>query len=150
MSEMRKRRDAAVEMLSRLRALRGEVEMLSRKIAEMEMAQGGGAGRISGMPRVRRRYDGVEELQGQIDEMTLRLERRRMQCMEELGEIYRFLDDVEDSQMRQILCYRYVDGMLWRQIAVKMGLSGEQIPRKRHDAFLGGSGWRYHFHEKNC
>lgn len=41
-----------------------------------------------------------------------------------------FLDKVEDPEMRQILRYRYEDGMTHEQIAEKMGYSRTAIQKK--------------------
>jgi len=38
---------------------------------------------------------------------------------------------VEDSEMRQILTYKYISGLTWQQI-------DEQYPRRKHNRFLEG------------
>ncbi len=43
----------------------------------------------------------------------------------------RFLGEVEDSQMRQILNLRYLEGMSWQRVAFAIGEYDEQYPRKK-------------------
>jgi len=128
--------DTEIAQLSKLRALKREVEWLSRRIAEMELSAQGGVGRITGLPGARRGYDRMGDFAVKIADLQSVLDRRRRQCMEELGELYRFIDDIADSEIRGILSRRYIEGMTWKQVAMRMGYSGEQIPRKLHNAFL--------------
>ena len=48
----------------------------------------------------------------------------------------RFIQSVEDSQMRIILTLRYVQGFSWQKIAYAIGEHDEQYPRRKHNAFL--------------
>lgn len=63
--------------------------------------------------------------------------RLQMKYTQRLGDITRrvllceiFLDKVKDSEMRQILRYRYEDGMTHEEIGAKMGFSRQAIQKK--------------------
>ena len=63
--------------------------------------------------------------------------RLQMKYTQRLGDITRrvllceiFLDMVKDSEMRQILRYRYEDGMTHEEIGAKMGFSRQAIQKK--------------------
>lgn len=63
--------------------------------------------------------------------------RLQMKYTQRLGDITRrvllceiFLDMVQDSEMRQILRYRYEDGMTHEEIGAKMGFSRQAIQKK--------------------
>jgi hypothetical protein len=60
--------------------------------------------------------------------MSLNLQK----CFYELNRLNRFIYSVEDSEMRQILTYKYISGLTWQQI-------DEQYPRRKHNRFLEGS-----------
>jgi len=122
--------------LGKLGALKKEVDHLSQRIGEMRMAAEGGSARITGMPMGGRIKNVTAEYAGKIADMEEILEDRRRKCLDELAELYRFIDDVADSEVRSILRYRYVEGKTWAQVAMRMGYSGEQIPRKMHNAYL--------------
>ena len=88
------------------------------------------------MPRSRGLGDVTGEFAVKILEIRERLERRRWRCMEMLGALYAFIDDIDDSKMRQIMSYRYIDGETWQRIAFLIGESDEQYPRRLHNRFL--------------
>ena len=48
------------------------------------------------------------------------------------GEIYA----IQDTQVRLILIYRYIDGMSWQKVANKMNIPDESKPRKIHNRFF--------------
>lgn len=116
-----------VKRLSQLRDMKREVNELSQRIAQIELAQ---RGRISAPgPAVERALAGLEDARS-------RMESRRLACMEELGRLYAFIDDIPDSRLRRIFSFRYLDGLTWLQIAFKTGDYDEQAPRKAHDRFI--------------
>ena len=107
--------------LSQVRYLKGEVNLLSRRIAELEQPSQE-AGRVGEAWAARRE----------------RLDARRWRCMELLGALYNFIDDIDDSRMRQIMTYRYIYGESWQRVATRIGETDEQYPRRLHNRFLAG------------
>ena len=122
--------------LGQLSALRREVDMLSQRIAELELAAQGGVGRITGMPRGGAQGDRTGEYATRIAELRDRMTARRLRCMEQLGALYDFIDGIGDSRMRLIMGYRYIDGDTWQRIATRIGETDEQYPRRLHNRFL--------------
>jgi hypothetical protein len=57
-------------------------------------------------------------------------------CVEMYREAALFIDSIADSEIRQILRYRYLDGMSWQKVAFAIGEHDEQYPRRRHNAYL--------------
>jgi len=55
-----------------------------------------------------------------------------------INRLNRFINSVGDSEMRQILTYRYISGLTWQQIAFNIGEHDEQYPRRKHNRFLEG------------
>ena len=102
-----------IERLSQLRHLKREVDELSQRIGELEERAMGGSARPMGMLR-----------SGRLD------------CMEELGRLYAFIDDLPDSQLRQIFAARYIDGLSWQNVARRIGETDEQVPRRLHNRAL--------------
>ncbi len=120
-----------VERLAQLRRLQDEVDLLSQRMAELELAAKGGAGHVTGLPG-RPPKGGAAKLQA----MWQMLEARRERCLTLLGALYAFIDDIDDSLMRQIMIYRYIDGLTWEGVAASIGELDEQYPRRRHNRFL--------------
>ena len=48
------------------------------------------------------------------------------------------LPAIDDSLMRQIMTYRYIDGDTWQMIAARIGEWDEQYPRRLHNRYLAG------------
>lgn len=67
---------------------------------------------------------------------TKRLQRLRARCRSERDEIERYIEQIEDSQMRLIFRFRYVDGMSWKRVAFAIGEHDEQFPRRKHNRYL--------------
>ena len=116
-----------VQRLSQVRYLKGEVELLSALIGEMEsvgptLARGASA----------------EGIEARWRSMIDALDARRWRCMELLGALYAFIDDVADSRVRQVLTLRYIYGECWQKVARHIGEADEQYPRRLHNRFLAG------------
>ena len=81
---------------------------------------------IQGVPKPSKRFAAREK----------RLEERRERLAEQLAEIDDFIDSLEDSQLRQIIQYRYVKGYSWVKTArlVNNKESAVKMRVKRHFA----------------
>ena len=108
--------------LRQLSLWKREVDALSQQIATVEAWRAG--------------TDGDAEEAAGLARLQRRLTRRRADCMEGIGALYAFIDDVEDSRMRQILTGRYIEGLSWREVALTIGERDEQYPRRLHNRFL--------------
>ena len=120
-----------VAQLQQLRWLQKEVDMLSQRIAELELARLGGEGHVTGLHG--RPPEGCET---ELLSLWCRLDARRARCLELMGALYAFIDSIDDSRMRQIMTYRYVDGRSWESVARKIGEVDEQYPRRQHNQYL--------------
>ena len=120
-----------IELLSQLRVLQKEVNLLSQRVAELELVSQGKGGRVTGLPG--RPPENCGKL---LEALWRRLDARRTRCLELIGALYTFIDDIDDSLMRQIMIYRYVDGRSWQSVARKIGEVDEQYPRRQHNQYL--------------
>lgn len=66
---------------------------------------------ITGMPKRGRSYETKEQ----------RYDRRVMELNAELLQIEAYIDSLQDSQLRQIIHYRYVKGYSWAKVARMIG-----------------------------
>ncbi len=121
--------------LSQLYWLNREIEEEKRKLAELTAAASGGVQNITGLPHVGG-GDKTGNLAILIAEQRDLIELKVKQSVIEYNRLNRYIASVEDAQMRMILSLRYVNGLSWQQVALHMGLHDEQLPRKRHNAFL--------------
>lgn len=61
---------------------------------------------------------------------------RKIKCEELKLQIEKFISNIPDSRTRRIFQYRYIDGLTWLQIAMRMNKVHESYPRKIHDRYL--------------
>lgn len=72
-----------------------------------------------------------------LKEYKAKLERLEQDVLEQLTIAQEYIEGIENSRMRRILTYRYIDNLKWFQVAQRIGgkCSAESI-RKEHDRFL--------------
>lgn len=122
--------------LSQLYWLNREIEEEKRKLAELEAAASGCTAQITGLPHVGGAHDKIGDLAILIAEQRDLIDLKVRQSVVEYNRLNRYIASVEDAQMRMILSLRYVQGYSWQKVALHMGLTDEQLPRKWHNAFL--------------
>ncbi|MBO1679239.1 hypothetical protein [Bittarella massiliensis (ex Durand et al. 2017)] len=106
--------------------LQREVKLLQGQLERLRRAQERWA--------VRRPCEGEmaqEEIGAEMRELERRLQAAVRGYLLRVEEGYGFLGEVEDSQMRQILNLRYLEGMSWQRVAFAIGEYDEQYPRKK-------------------
>lgn len=123
--------------LSQLYWLNREIEDEKRKLEELEAAAGGCTQSITGLPHVGGAGNKIGDLAILIAEQRDLIRLLVKQSVIEYNRLNRYITQVEDAQMRLILSLRYVDGLSWQQVALRMGVEGDgSTQRKQHNAFL--------------
>ncbi|SDX41726.1 hypothetical protein SAMN04488579_10293 [Eubacterium barkeri] len=123
--------------LSQLYWLNKEIKQYKKKLKELEdSATNDTSGEITGMPNGHRCTDKIGNCAAEIGDLKALIKLSMHKRLYELNRLNRFINLVEDSEMRTILNLYYVDGMNWREIAMDLGYADESVPRKRHDRFL--------------
>ncbi len=75
-------------------------------------------------------YDEIQELREDIRHNMAR-------CIRERRRLEKYIGDVDDSEMRQLLALRFINGLPWAQIVLELGLDGDgSTQRKKVDRFL--------------
>ena len=122
--------------LSQLYYLSREIERDKRRLKELEALAEGTTQHLTGMPIAPGFGDKTARYAIEIMELKEIIECNMRRCMIEYNRLIRFISSVEDSQMRQILTLRYVNGMTWLRIATEIGETDESYPRRKHNKFL--------------
>ncbi len=107
--------------LSQLYYLNREIELLKKRIEELECIAASTTGRITGLPHASGITDKTGKYAVELAELKEMLEVSLKKCFYELKRLYRFVEGIEDSQMRMILSLRYINGLSWNQVAVSIG-----------------------------
>lgn len=109
------------EELEHLRSLNRELEHDLRRLHELESAVSGRTSSISGLPHIGVLQDNVSLYISIIDELKRVIMDRVLESILEYAKLNAFINGIEDPLLRQILLYRYVDNLQWRQIAARVG-----------------------------
>ena len=122
--------------LSQLYYLSREIERDKRRLKELEALAEGTTQRLTDMPIAPGFGDKTARYAIEIMELKEIIECNMRRCMIEYNRLIRFISSVEDSQMRQILTLRYLNGLTWQRIATEIGETDESYPRRKHNKFL--------------
>jgi len=125
-----------VKKLSQLYYLNREIEQDKRRLAELEAAITSPAAKIDGLPHIGE-ISNKAELAADIAAIRDIIEAKKQMCISEYNRLMRYITSVEDSFMRQILTFRYVNGFSWVQVAMHMGGGNTQASvQMAHKRFL--------------
>lgn len=122
--------------LSQLYYLRKEIKEQQRRLEELEAAATSCCPRITGLPSGAGISDRIGQYTAQIADLKSLLGLNLKKCFYELNRLDRYIQSVEDSEMRTILILRYIQGLSWQKVAFCIGEHDEQYPRRKHNVFL--------------
>jgi hypothetical protein len=123
--------------LSQLYYLNREIEEQQRRLQEIEDLATSCTSYMTGMPRVSGINDKISKYAAEIADLKCLLDLNLKKCFYELNRLNRYIESLEDVEMRMILTFRYINGLPWEQVAMNISpyASGDSV-RKAHDRFL--------------
>lgn len=123
--------------LSQLYYLNREIEEMKSRLEELECIATTCTSNITGMPHASGISDKVGKYAAEIADLRSLLDLNLKKCFYELSRLNRYINSINDSEMRMILSLRYINGLCWEQVAQSISpyASGESV-RKAHDRFL--------------
>lgn len=123
--------------LSQLYYLNREIEQLKRRISELECIATSSTSKITGMPHASGVSDKVGKYTPEIADLKELLDLNLRRCFYELNRLNRYIESIEDSEIRMIITLRYINGLTWEQVAMSISpyASGDSV-RKAHERFL--------------
>ena len=107
--------------LSQLYYLNREIEMDKQRLHELEVQAVSCAPNLTGMPRSPGVSDKVGRYAAEIADLKGIIEAKHQQCLYERSRLERYIAGIEDSLLRQIFTYRFVNGLPWKQVAACIG-----------------------------
>ena len=122
--------------LSQLYYLKKEIKEQQKRLEELETEATSCTSKITGMPHGMGINDKISKYAVQIADLKGLLDLNLKKCFYELNCINRFIESVEDSEMRMILTLRYIQNLSWQKGAFAIGEYDEQYPRRKHNTFL--------------
>lgn len=107
--------------LSQLYYLNREIEMDKKRLQELEIKAVSIAPNITGMPHSPGLSDKVGRYAAEIADLKGIIEAKHQQCLYERSRLERYISSLDDSLLRQIFTYRFVNGLPWEQVAACVG-----------------------------
>ncbi len=122
--------------LSQLYWLNKEIAVQQRRLGELECLATSCTSSITGMPKSFGTADKLSKYAAEIADLKGLLDLNIKKCFYELNRLSRYIESLDDSQVRLILSLRYISGLTWQQIAFTTGTHNESTVRMIHDRFL--------------
>ena len=107
--------------LSQCYDLKNEIEQLELKIKKLEDEATDTSAKITGMPHSADIRDKIGETVANLDAYKTKLIDRHKRYSIELIRLNDYISACPDSLTRQILTYRFVNGLSWNQVAAHIG-----------------------------
>jgi hypothetical protein len=134
------------KQLSQIRYLKSEIELLKKQIRDMDyqVTRDTVTGSDPDFPYTERRFTIVGIDYGGYERRTQRLKKRLEKRVTELIKLleatHDYIENIDDSLIRQIITLRHIEGLTWEQVAARIGGSSTADSlRKMHDRFLKGA-----------
>lgn len=106
--------------LSQLYYLKREIRNDEQRLIDLETAATRITQSITGMPGSGRTSDKTA-IAAEIADLKNIIRNKNEMCISHYNQIMRFVATIDDSLIRQIITYRHIDMMKWRDIAQKIG-----------------------------
>ena len=111
--------------LSQVYFLKREIRQLEQRIKELETAAMVCTSKITGGPNGTGINDKIGNYAEQIADLKNLLALNLRKCVYEFNRLDKFIQSVDDSEMRTILTLRYLQGFSWQKVAKSMGNLGD-------------------------
>lgn len=107
--------------LSQLHNLNIEIQNDKKRLQELLNLINGRAFKLSDMPHGTWINDNTSLYACEMADLKLKIEQNIKKCWIEANRINQFIQNIDDSFMRQIIRLRYIDDLNWKQVALSIG-----------------------------
>ena len=121
------------ERLKQLKHLKKEIIETKEKINNLHNTLK--SPNFSGLPKSNGFSDEVQKTLELIIRQEEILQQKLQRCIQEENSILEFILNVQDSKIRRILHYRFIDGLSWVQISFKLESSVDAV-KMAYNRFL--------------
>ncbi|KNY24828.1 hypothetical protein [Pseudobacteroides cellulosolvens] len=124
------------EELLKISAIQREIEIIKIQIssADYRYTADSVRGSENVFPYVERSFSvkgyDYDSYYAKLNRLQSKLKRKLEELMDERDKVLEYIETVPDSIMRQILMLKYINGMTWEQIGMKIGYSARSVRRK--------------------
>ena len=117
--------------LSQLYYLNLEIEKQKQRLLELESDAFNISPQLTGMPSGSNANDKVGTYAAEIADLKELISLNIQKCWYERNRLERYIQKIDDSQIRQIMTLRFVDGLRWEQVADELkGVTSESVKKQ--------------------
>ena len=119
-----------IELIKQLNNLKKEIKDLERRLNDIETIATGTTQTITGMTLAGGMSDKTS-LAAEIADIRALLQEKIVEALWEFQQLTDYISSVQDSHIRRILTYRFVDGNSWTKVAMRMdgGNTGDNVKK---------------------
>ncbi|MBR4542232.1 MAG: hypothetical protein IKO54_08750 [Lachnospiraceae bacterium] len=111
-----------VQELSQVYHLNREIEAYKRRLDKLKAKIGASTPKLSEMPHNPSQTDSqTEQIAADIVDTEAIIKALQIQCIHERSRLTRYIDKIQDSEIRMIFLLRFIDGLSWDMVAAEMG-----------------------------
>lgn len=120
-----------IKELSQLYFLNLEIEKQKQRLAELESDAFNTTPQLTGMPSGTCVNDKVGMYAAEIADLKELISLNIQKCWYERNRLERYIQGIDDSQIRQILTLRFVEGLKWEEVADELkGVTSESVKKQ--------------------
>jgi len=120
-----------IKELSQLYFLNLEIEKQKQRLAELEADAFNITPQLTGMPSGTCVNDKVGMYAAEIADLKELISLNIQKCWYERNRLERYIQGIDDSQIRQILTLRFVEGLKWEEVADELkGVTSESVKKQ--------------------
>lgn len=129
------------EQLSKLQNIIAEIKQIKRELEniEPEYSIDSVTGSSINFPYTQHniKIEGYDtgSYERKIQRIRNRLKRKMIELVEEKDMLTEYIYNLDNSDLRQIFTYRYINGLNWQEIGANMGYAPITV-RSKHDKYL--------------
>lgn len=78
----------------------------------------------------------LEEHSKKVKRLKTKLFKRKTELIDLVSNINEYINNIDDSEIRQIIVLKYVNGLTWDSVARYLQYADESVPRKKLDRYF--------------
>lgn len=119
--------------LNQIYWLRKEIKQLDKNLQRLENMSLIKSPIITGMPFGNKTNDTVARYSCDIIDLQNELINKRQKYLNQAKIIENYVDSITDSEIRQIVRLRHIDGLTWDEIGGEMNMDRSTVSKKYHN-----------------
>lgn len=119
--------------LNRLYFLNKEIESQRKRLHQLQNMSKVKSPVITGLPKGNETKNTVAKYAVEIADLESKISLNIQKCWYEIRNLERYISDIDDCEIRQIIRLRHINGMTWDEIGKELNMHRTTISKKYRD-----------------